>query len=248
MAWEVEQIGACTLYRGDAREVLPIVGTVASVVTDPPYGVEATAKRAHLGHGRSITTVRPLAYAQPDTPAYIEAIVVPVIQQCCLLAGCVAVTPGVRNLHLYPRWADMGCFYSASGTGMSCWGFTCMHPILYYGKDPYLRQGLGSRPNSCPQLYPNDANMVEHPWAKPLPMMLWLVQRASLEGDTVLDPFMGSGTTGVACVQRGRSFIGIELVPRYFDIACKRIEEATRQGDLFRTVAPPARQLSLVVG
>ena len=57
----------------------------------------------------------------------------------------------------------------------------------------------------------------------------------------VLDPFMGSGTTGVACVQLGRSFIGIEIEPRYFDLACKRIEEATRQGDLF--VAPSSRRV-----
>ena len=63
--------------------------------------------------------------------------------------------------------------------------------------------------------------------------MVWLVSRASFAGDAVLDPFMGSGTTGVACVQLGRSFLGIEIEPRYFDIACQRIEDATRQGNLF---------------
>lgn len=59
--------------------------------------------------------------------------------------------------------------------------------------------------------------------------MRWLVERASLRGETVLDPFMGSGTTGVVCVKLGRKFIGIEIEPKYFDIACSRIETATRQ-------------------
>jgi len=146
----------------------------------------------------------------------------------------------------YPQPDDMGCFFSAAGTGMGRWGFTCCHPILYYGKDPYLAKRLGSRPNSCGQTYPNDANKIDHPCAKPLPMMLWLVQRASLAGMTVLDPFMGSGTTGVACVKLGRAFIGIDIERQYFDLACQRIEEACAQGDmLVPPVAPPAHQLTL---
>lgn len=68
---------------------------------------------------------------------------------------------------------------------------------------------------------------------KPLPLMLKLVGVFSHPDDTILDPFMGSGTTGVAAVQMGRDFIGIEREPKYFDIACKRIEQAQRQGDLF---------------
>ena len=80
-------------------------------------------------------------------------------------------------------------------------------------------------------------------------MMLWLVQRASLSGETVLDPFMGSGTTGVACVKLGRKFIGIELDEGYFDIACRRIAEAYRQPDMFiEPPAPPAEQMALEIG
>ena len=74
-----------------------------------------------------------------------------------------------------------------------------------------------------------------------------LVQTASLEGETVIDPFMGSGTTGVACARLGRRFIGIEIEPRYFDIACRRVEQAQRQGDLlYHLSAPRAEQLALV--
>lgn len=69
--------------------------------------------------------------------------------------------------------------------------------------------------------------------------MQWAVNRASRFGEKILDPFMGSGTTGVACVNLGRKFIGIEIEPKYFDIACERIDKATRQGKLFDP--PPSK-------
>ena len=72
----------------------------------------------------------------------------------------------------------------------------------------------------------------QHPTQKPIALMKWCLSFLP-ETDTILDPFMGSGTTGVAAVQMGRRFIGIEREPKYFDIACKRIEDAQRQGDLF---------------
>ena len=77
---------------------------------------------------------------------------------------------------------------------------------------------------------------VDHPTQKWLPMVAYLVKSIVPCDGAALDPFMGSGTTGVACVQSGRRFIGIEIEPRYFDIACRRIEEAQRQGDMFRDV------------
>ena len=72
--------------------------------------------------------------------------------------------------------------------------------------------------------------------------MRWLTNLASVPGETILDPFMGSGTTGVAAVQMGRKFIGIEREPKYFDIACKRIEQAQKQVDMFVEPAKPATQ------
>ena len=74
---------------------------------------------------------------------------------------------------------------------------------------------------------------VAHPTQKPLALMRWCVERANSKDETILDPFMGSGTTGVAAIQLGRSFIGIERDPAYFAIACKRIEQAVAQGQLF---------------
>lgn len=212
-------------------EILPSLSSVDAVITDPPYGVGLEAKRAKQRGGG--TTIREGNYSHEDTPEYIERIVIPAIEECRKRARSVAVTPGVRNMWKYPQPDDLGSFFSAAGTGMSKWGFTCTQPILYYGKDPYLAEGKGSRPNSCGQTYPNDANKFDHPCVKPIRMMKWLVNRASLEGFTVLDPFMGSGTTGVACMDLRRKFIGIEIERKYFDIACKRIEQAQRQMCLY---------------
>ena len=86
-----------------------------------------------------------------------------------------------------------------------------------------------------------------HPTQKPLALLSWCIEKLPDNAHTILDPFMGSGTTGVACVKLGRKFIGIEIEPKYFDIACKRIRDAYAQPDFF--VAPPApkpEQLSLL--
>lgn len=76
-----------------------------------------------------------------------------------------------------------------------------------------------------------------HPTQKPLALMLWCLDKTRAK--LILDPFMGSGTTGVACVKRGRSFIGIEREPSYFDIACRRIEDAYKQPDMFISAPLP---------
>jgi hypothetical protein len=75
--------------------------------------------------------------------------------------------------------------------------------------------------------------MPDHPSPKPVAYMRRLIERVSEQGETVCDPFLGSGTTGVACVELGRNFIGIERDETYFELACRRIEQAQRQGDFF---------------
>lgn len=216
-----------TLILGDCLEVLPTLGRIDSVITDPPYGVELKAKRAKQRGGGM--TVRAGEYCHEDSPEYVRAVCVPAIMLCRQIADCVAVTPGVRNLWAYPSADDLGGFFSAAGTGCSKWGFSCLQPILYYGKDPYLARSMGSRGNSCGQTYPNDANEQAHPCAKPIAMMRWLVARASLEEMTVCDPFMGSGTTGIACIGGNRKFIGIEKDPVHFKTAELRIRRALEE-------------------
>lgn len=227
-----EIIGDAALYLGDCLEILPILGEVDVVITDPPYGVDLSGKKAKK-RGGGATTIDGGYASFNDTEDNIKINIIPRFEGALLLAGRAAITPGVRCMMLYPRPTDVGCFYSAAGTGMTSWGFSCSQPIFFYGKCPYLARGKGSRANSCGQTYPNDANETGHPCAKPVRMMNWLVNRASWEDETVLDPFMGSGTTGVACMNLGRKFIGIEIEPKYFDISCERIEQAQKQGRLF---------------
>ena len=212
------------IYHADCREILPLISGADCVVTDPPYGVGLEAKSAKRRGGGVVR--RPGSYSFPDTPEYVSEVVIPVVRQCIEMAKAVAVTPGVRNLWLYPPADDVGGFYSAAATGMGKWGFTAIQPILYYGSDPFLRTGRGSRSNSCGQTYPNDANSVDHPCAKPIRMWKWLVARTSLEGETILDPFMGSGTTLRAAKDLGRKAIGIEIEERYCEIAAKRLMQS----------------------
>lgn len=87
-----------------------------------------------------------------------------------------------------------------------------------------------------------------HPNEKPIELIERLVSIHTSEADTVCDPFMGSGTTGVACAKLGRKFIGIELEPKYFDIACRRIDEAYKQPRLFAEPAPKPVQTNLLDG
>jgi DNA modification methylase len=82
----------------------------------------------------------------------------------------------------------------------------------------------------------------EHPTQKPLEVMRWCIRQLPPPGLRILDPFMGSGTTGVAAVKLGRKFIGIEIEPKYFDIACRRISEALKQPDMFIESPKPAKQ------
>jgi site-specific DNA-methyltransferase (adenine-specific) len=231
----VERIGNATLYLGDCLELLrsmPDCLRVDAVITDPPYGVQFTGKVAKQRDG-SLTKGEDGYLGFEDTPEYIASVVVPAINLSMARSLRGAVTPGTKNMWLYPRPADVGTFYSAAGTGLTSWGFCCSQPILFYGKCPYLERSMGARANSMGQSYPNDANESGHPCAKPLPQMRWLVNRVSMEGETVFDPFMGSGTTGVAAVQLGRKFLGIELNQRFYEVALERLTNAQRQERLF---------------
>ena len=145
----------------------------------------------------------------------------------------MAVFTGVKNIAFHN---DADWFYSwtvPAGTGVSAYGFTCWTPIAFYGKDVF--SGKGSRPDAFVDYKPKREGY-DHPCEKPLSVMKWALERFTNEGDTILDPFMGSGTTGVACVQTGRNFIGIEIDPTYFAIAERRIKEAQMQPRLGEVV------------
>ena len=231
-----EVIGDCDLYLGDCREIMPTLGKVDAVVTDPPYGVNFSGKAGH--YRNEPCAKRTDTYVSfSDTDENFDAIVLPALKNALDIAKSGLVFMASKNVQRLPR-GELGGIYLPNGCGRSSWGFqNFMHCVLY-GSDPYTAAGMGSRPNGRYGLWGNDSNDVAHPCAKPIAAMLWAVGRASLDGHLILDPFMGSGTTGVACVKLGRKFIGIEIEPKYFDIACKRIEAAYAQPDMF--VAPPS--------
>jgi DNA modification methylase len=220
----IERIGEATLYLGDCLEILPTLPKVDAVITDPPYGIDG-------GSGGDARDFAKGAYeaSWDDTPAYIESVCVPAIKACVDLADAVAVTPGIRCLDLYPKARDMGCFWTPAAATHGPWGFTTFQPILFYGKD--WRAGKGALPSG--RAVAEAAEKNGHPCPKPVGAWRWLVDKAAKPNAVVLDPFMGSGTTGVVCAETGRTFLGIEIEPRYFDIACERIDNAYRQQRMF---------------
>jgi len=205
----IETIGRATLYLGDCRDILPTLGKVDAVVTDPPYGI-AKVWQGGLGHGwgkaREQSELRnewDEAIPSADTMALI------------LAAAPEIIIWGGNYFNLPPS---------------RCWlvwnkperGFSLAEAELAWtNRDNVVRV--------CDA--PRSESDREHPTQKPVKVMRFSIDK--VKGQTILDPFMGSGTTGVAAVQMGRDFIGVEREERYFDIACRRIEQAQRQGDLF---------------
>lgn len=217
--FDKEVIGGATLYRGDCLEIMPTLHRVDAIVTDPPYGVDFKGKATKW-------TMPTGGYIGGDSEDIGPRVIAWAIENDVFERA--VVTPGTRLLHDYPKPYDIGFIYTPSGSGRGRWGFVVGHPILYYGKA--LTNGTRS-PNGFESFALSDKN--GHPCPKPVVWMDWLVNKATLQGQTVLDPFMGSGTTGIACANLGRKFIGIELEQKYFDIACERIYECQKQERLF---------------
>lgn len=200
-----------TLYHADARDLV-LAGDV--LLTDPPYGLDG-------GRGGNSRDFAKSAYASTgweDTPEYIETVVVPIVDACLASMQRGAVTPGLKHLRLYPAEAAMGCFWVPAAAMSGLWGFNTMQPILYYGRDP--RAGVGQSP--CGRQLTEAAPKNGHPCPKPPGAWTWLLNKVSLPGETVVDPFVGSGTTLVAAKALGRRAIGVEIEEAYCEIAALR--------------------------
>lgn len=198
-----------TIYHGDARELVLAADTYADVlVTDPPYGVDFTGKVTKHTTG--------VAGYDTNDDADVGPEVVGMALERVQRAG---VFTGIRRMFDYPRPRDVCCVYCPSGAGRGPWGFTCFNPVLFYGS----RIGPGMRPTSIHSFALADD--VDHPCPKPLAWMTWLVSMVSKPGETIIDPFAGSGTTLRAARDLGRRAIGIELSERYCEIAAKRLAQ-----------------------
>ena len=222
-----ETIGNAVLYLADCRDVIPGLAMADAVVTDPPYGIGGGSgtvgkSRAHKHTYESFE----------DTVENVRLVVIPAFQMALdKAAGRGVVTPGPKCLTYYPPPSAFGALYQPATCSLNLWGRSSSQPIFYYGRPPRIGLDIGDTTYKI-----NDAaspGAEGHPCPKPLHTMRQLVALASNEGHLILDPFMGAGTTGVACMQLSRRFIGIEIEPKYFEIACERIENAQRQERMF---------------
>ena len=207
-----------TLYLGDCREILPTLGKVDAVVTDPPYGI-AKVWQGGLGHGWGKASEQSELRNEWD-----EAIPSADTMALILAAAPEIIIWGGNYFNLPPS---------------RCWlvwnkperGFSLAEAELAWtNRDNVVRV--------CDA--PRSESDREHPTQKPVKVMRFSIDK--VKGQTILDPFMGSGTTGVAAVKLGRRFIGIEREPKYFDIACRRIQAALDAPDMFVEPPKPAKQ------
>ena len=214
-AQRIERIGRALLIQADCRDILPLLPKVDSVVTDPPYGIAKVWQGGFSGkHGWGKAGEQSELRNEWD-----ETVPSRETMALILAAAPEVIIWGGNYFDLPPS---------------RCWlvwnkperGFSLAEAELAWtNRDNVVRV--------CDA--PRSESDREHPTQKPVKVMRFSIDK--VKGQTILDPFMGSGTTGVAAVQMGRKFIGIEREPKYFDIACKRIEDAQRQGDMFIEVA-----------
>jgi site-specific DNA-methyltransferase (adenine-specific) len=230
-------IGNATLYCGDCMDVLRTLDRVDVLVTDPPYGVGLGHHAVLADRGRPGYLIKEGYATYDDTIDNYAKVVAPAVRLSLSLTldGRGVVFAAMPAAWLLPAPIAMGGIYLPAGCGRTVWGFKTLSHALLYGRAPDLH--LGAKPIAV-QL--TGSAEPGHPCAKPLNWMRWAVDLASRDGETILDPFMGSGTTGIACARLGRKFIGIEIEPSYFALACQRIQDAYRQSDLF-IASPPSK-------
>lgn len=208
-----------TLYQGDCREILPTLGKVDAVVTDPPYGIGKDGQKRTTGGngGRKAYEFLGWDAVRPDREVF----------DLMRRASAEQVIWGGNYFADYlpatGKWLvwDKGQRISQSDGELAYTSRNGALRIFTQNRVALLVEGA------------------QHPTQKPIEVMVWSIKQVE-PARTILDPFMGSGTTGVACVQLGRRFIGIELEPKYFDIACKRISDELRRPRLALDEPRPA--------
>jgi len=202
-------IGDATLYCGDCREILPTLDKVDAVVTDPPYGIGESGGKART-RGKREPNHKNL-YWDSETPArsVFDSIFSKSTEQA-IFGGNYFSDKGFLPTMGWVFWDKrMGGDFSAG-------------ELIYTSRQKALQVIA----------IPQNSTWREHPTQKPVAVIERILSLFP-DANTILDPFMGSGTTGVGCVNLGRQFIGIEIEQQYFDIACERIEAAYAQGRLF---------------
>ena len=200
-----EIIGNATLYLGDCLEILPTLEKVDAVITDPPYGAGYAANPIHGKYGN---------HDKHSWDGRQFERLDEVREQ-----GRIQIIWG-GNYYMLP---PTRCWFS--------WFKPDAPPSIASLELAWTNLNQNARQINH-SIAATNAERVGHVTQKPVRVMTWCIEQAG-RPETILDPFMGSGTTGVACMNLGRRFIGIEIEERYFDIAVERIDQAQRQGRLF---------------
>lgn len=197
-----------TLFHGNAIEILPELGMNFDLtLTDYPYGVGFKYDEYN------------------DSKENLKYLVDHTLYRLIEISERALIAPGRKNLWMFPEPKSVIAWVNKGGTGVNSWGFTCWHPILAYGKDPYLQNKMGSRPDVIED-NSKRKNGKDHPCSKPEGLWEKVLLRGSVkETDIVFDPFVGSGTTLVVAKKNNRLSVGIELSEKYCEIAAKRLQE-----------------------
>jgi len=204
-------IGDATLYHGDCMDVLPTLGKIDAVVTDPPYGINTRTR---------VNFPTPQEWDKDRINPSVLLTIAPQI----LIWGGQYIADLLPPSESWAVWVKrpINCDFSKDNrtyaTTELAWSNFGKARFISHVWDGGMRAGKRENRDFC------------HPSQKPVEVMEWCLPQ---HAEFVCDHFMGSGTTGVACMNLGRKFIGIELERKYFDIACERIEAAQRQGRLF---------------
>lgn len=208
-------IGDATLYLGDCMDILPTLPKVDAVITDPPYGINENHKKV-ASRGK---LAAPKDYGEfdwdkePPSADLIDAIISSSKWQAMFGGNYFQLPP----TSCWLIWDKLNGDNDFADCELAWTNWPKAVRRIQWRWNGMIRQGNEER---------------FHPTQKPLEVMKWVIDLCP-KAETILDPFMGSGTTGVAAVQMGRKFIGIEREQRYFDIACERISRAQAQGMLF---------------
>lgn len=225
-------IGNAELWHGDCREVLPLLGQVDAVITDPPYGILNLA-----GEG-STPAVRKSPRQMGSGTLKNRILNTSAVEWD--VAPDAAVFDALRaNSTLQVFWGG-NYFALPPARGVLVWDK--QQPWENFSQVEIAWTNLNRPAAIFRESATRGTPEKVHPTQKPISLMRWCV--AMVDAPTVLDPYMGSGTTGVACAELGRQFIGIERERKYFDIACERIARAQAQGQLLPPdpVAAPEQQ------
>jgi site-specific DNA-methyltransferase (adenine-specific)/modification methylase len=239
MSSRVEHLAdGVTLYCGDCREVLPTLGKVDAVVTDPPYGQrlkinQSPRNRVDVNGGKFFT--------QPHVYPPLFGDQEPFDPSIWLFAPEILLWGAHKFADRLPPggWLVWDKVPTGKirdqGDGEAAWINRDM-PLRIFR---LLWDGVCVGSAARHEITTGQRRY--HPTQKPEALMLWCLK--FIHGNIILDPFMGSGTTGVAVVKLGRCFTGIEIEPRYFDIACRRISDALARPDLFIKSPEPTESL-----